>query len=64
VSNAGTTLPTKVLLANVWGDEYESEIGYLRLYIVYLRRKIEKDPIHPQYIVNEPGVGYRFVMPA
>jgi two-component system KDP operon response regulator KdpE len=64
VSHAGAVVPSKVLLAKVWGDDHENEIANLRLYILYLRRKIEKDSIHPRYILSEPGVGYRFVADA
>ncbi len=49
------------LLDNVWGPGYEGAISNLKLYILYLRRKIEPDPENPIYIVNERGVGYRFV---
>jgi two-component system KDP operon response regulator KdpE len=48
-------------LAKVWGHEYHDETNYLRLYITYLRQKIEADPAHPKYIFTERGVGYRFV---
>jgi two-component system KDP operon response regulator KdpE len=49
------------LLAKVWGYEYRDETHYLRLYINYLRQKLEQDPSDPQYILTERGVGYRFV---
>ncbi|MBC7258954.1 MAG: response regulator transcription factor [Chloroflexi bacterium] len=49
------------LLDNVWGPGYEGAVSNLKLYILYLRRKIEPDPENPIYIVNERGVGYRFV---
>ncbi len=49
------------LLANVWGYEYRDEPHYVRLYINYLRKKLEKDPANPQYILTERGIGYRFV---
>jgi two-component system, OmpR family, KDP operon response regulator KdpE len=45
----------------VWGPEYRDESHYLRLYITYLRQKIEEDPANPRYILTERGVGYRFV---
>jgi two-component system KDP operon response regulator KdpE len=45
----------------VWGPEYRDESHYLRLYITYLRQKIERDPSNPEYILTERGVGYRFV---
>jgi DNA-binding response OmpR family regulator len=61
VNNAGWTLPHETLLAKVWGHEYRDETHYLRLYITYLRQKIEKDPAHPEYILTERGLGYRFV---
>jgi len=49
------------LLSKAWGYEYRDEDHYLRLYITYLRQKIEPDPAHPRYILTERGVGYRFV---
>ncbi|GER84682.1 MAG: response regulator transcription factor [Thermogemmatispora sp.] len=60
VNNAGRLLTHETLLSKVWGREYRDEAHYLRLYITYLRQKIEKDPAHPQYILTERGVGYRF----
>jgi two-component system KDP operon response regulator KdpE len=61
VNNAGWTMPHETLLAKVWGHEYRDETHYLRLYITYLRHKIEEDPSNPEYIHTERGVGYRFV---
>ncbi len=61
VLNAGWVVPHEQLLAKVWGYEYREETHYLRLYINYLRQKLEKDPSNPQYILTERGVGYRFV---
>ncbi len=61
VTNAGWTIPHETLLAKVWGHEYRDETHYLRLYITYLRQKIETDPAHPKYILTERGVGYRFM---
>lgn len=61
VENAGWTVPHDQLLAKVWGYEYRDEAHYVRLYVNYLREKIEKDPSNPQYILTERGVGYRFV---
>lgn len=61
VSNAGWVVPHDQLLAKVWGYEYRDETHYLRLYINYLRQKLEKNPADPQYILTERGVGYRFV---
>jgi two-component system KDP operon response regulator KdpE len=58
--NAGRVMLHEDLLRKVWGPEYENEIGYLRVYISRLRRKIEKNPDQPQYIRSEPGFGYVF----
>ena len=60
VNNAGHLLTHETLLSKVWGREYRDEAHYLRLYVTYLRQKIEKDPAHPKYILTERGVGYRF----
>ena len=60
VKYKGRVLPHEFLLTEVWGAEYVGEIDYLRLYVSYLRRKIEKDPSNPNFIHNEWGVGYRF----
>ena len=61
VNNAGWVVPHDQLLAKVWGYEYREETHYLRLYINYLRQKLEEDPANPKYILTERGVGYRFV---
>jgi two-component system KDP operon response regulator KdpE len=61
VENAGWVVPHETLLSKVWGYEYREEIQYLRLYVTYLRKKIEPDPSNPRYILTERGVGYRFV---
>jgi DNA-binding response OmpR family regulator len=60
VANAGRVLTHETLLAKVWGHEYRDEDQYVRLYVTYLRQKIERDPRHPEYILNERGLGYRF----
>jgi two-component system KDP operon response regulator KdpE len=53
-------IPHRQLLRQVWGPEYSDEVHYLKLYIRYLRQKLEKDPANPQYLLTEWGVGYRF----
>lgn len=60
MSNIGKALPHRLILKNVWGAEYGSEAEYLRVYIGRLRRKIEQDPAHPEYLLTEYGMGYRF----
>ena len=47
------------LLFNVWGPAYVNEKEYIKLYVSYLRKKLEEDPEKPKYIVNQRGVGYR-----
>ncbi|HEV2237799.1 MAG TPA: response regulator transcription factor [Ktedonobacterales bacterium] len=60
VTNAGRLMTHQALLSKVWGPEYRDEGQYLRLYINYLRQKLERDPAHPRYIFTERGMGYRF----
>lgn len=60
VNNAGRLMTHETLLSKVWGPEYRDESHYLRLYITYLRQKLERDPQHPKYILTERGMGYRF----
>ena len=60
VSNAGRTLPHHVLLAKVWGPGYDTERGYLRVYMRRLREKIERNPADPQYLLADRAIGYRF----
>lgn len=61
VQNAGWVISHDKLLAKVWGYEYRDEPHYVRLYINYLRQKLEQDPANPKYILTERGVGYRFI---
>jgi two-component system, OmpR family, KDP operon response regulator KdpE len=61
VQNAGWLLTHDMILNKVWGPEYQGQDNYVRLYITYLRQKIEPDPAHPRYIFTERGTGYRFV---
>jgi two-component system KDP operon response regulator KdpE len=60
VQKVGCVIPHRQLLRQVWGPEYSEEVHYLKLYIRYLRQKLEKDPSDPQYLLTEWGVGYRF----
>jgi two-component system KDP operon response regulator KdpE len=61
VQNAGWVNTHEQLLSKVWGFEYQDEPHYVRLYVNYLRKKLEEDPANPKYILTERGVGYRFV---
>ena len=61
--NAGRVITHRVALQTVWGPEYSDETQYLHVFVNQLRHKIEPDPGHPQYILTERGVGYRFRSP-
>jgi len=55
----GSVVRHEELLSRVWGADFISDTHYLRLYIGYLRQKLEDDPQKPRYIVTEWGIGYR-----
>jgi two-component system KDP operon response regulator KdpE len=59
--NPGKLLTHRTILREVWGPAYGAESNYLHVYVSQLRRKLEPDPSRPQYIVTEPGAGYRLV---
>lgn len=63
VRNAGKLVTRQDLLTEIWGSEHINDSGYLRLYISQLRKKVEADPAHPQYLKTEPGMGYRLDLP-
>jgi len=63
MKNADVLLTHVKLLRSVWGLEYGGELEYLRTYIYTLRKKIERNPANPEYIVSEPSIGYRFRIP-
>ena len=58
--NCGKVLTHRTLLGAIWGGNYTEQTEYLRVFIGQLRKKIEPDPAHPQYILTEPWIGYRF----
>ena len=51
----------ETLLREVWGPQYTTDTGYLRLYLAQLRKKLEPEPSKPRYLLTEAGMGYRFV---
>ena len=59
--NAGRILTHGQLLREVWGKAHENDTQYLRVFVSQLRRKLNDDPAHPRFILNEPGVGYRML---
>lgn len=58
--HANEAVSHRELLQSVWGPDYGDQVDYLRVVIKNLRKKVESDPEHPQYIKTEPWVGYRF----
>lgn len=60
INHPGRLLAHETLLSRVWGPEYRDDTQILRLYVTYLRQKIEISPSSPRYIFNERGLGYRF----
>ena len=56
----GRLVTRETLLTEVWGPQYTSDTGYLRLYLSQLRKKLEPEPGSPRYLVTESGMGYRF----
>ena len=62
-ANEGKLLTHQKILREVWGAAYQTESHYLHVYVSQLRRKIERDPARPRYLLTETGVGYRLVDP-
>ena len=60
MSNHSRVLTHRAILTAVWGENSAEQSEYLRVFVGQLRKKIEKDPRQPQYIVTEPWIGYRF----
>jgi two-component system, OmpR family, KDP operon response regulator KdpE len=61
--NEGKLLSHRAILREVWGAAYQTESHYLHVYVSQLRRKIERDPTRPRYVLTEAGAGYRLVDP-
>jgi len=61
VRNADRVVTDAMLLREVWGPEYGDEDHYLHVYVARLRKKLERDPQNPRYVLTEPGVGYRLL---
>jgi two-component system, OmpR family, KDP operon response regulator KdpE len=60
IEHAGKVLTHRILLQEVWGEAYVDQAQYLRVFVGQLRKKIEKHPGRPRFILTDPGVGYRF----
>jgi two-component system KDP operon response regulator KdpE len=64
VAHPNLPIPHTKLLQSVWGADYGNEVEYLRVFVNQLRKKLEKNPSNPKYLLTEPSVGYRFRPPA
>jgi two-component system KDP operon response regulator KdpE len=64
IAHQGAPVMHTRLLRAVWGPEFGGEVEYLRTYMKMLRKKLEADPAHPEYLLTEPWVGYRFQNPS
>ena len=60
VRNPDRLVTRETLLTEVWGPQYTTDTGYLRLYLAQLRKKLEPEPSTPRYLLTEAGMGYRF----
>ena len=63
VTHPNKAIAHRELLQAVWGPDYGDETEYLRVFVNQLRKKIERDPAKPRYLLTEPWVGYRFALP-
>jgi len=61
-ANAGRVLTHQMILSHVWDPVDADRVEYLRVYIRLLRKKLEDDPEQPRILINEPGIGYRFII--
>lgn len=64
VRNAGRLLTHRQLLATVWGPAHTEDLQYLRVFVGQLRQKLKASPDAPEFIVTEPGIGYRLQIDA
>ena len=64
VRHPGQLVSQRQLLQDVWGPGYGDESNYLRVHMAHIRRKLEPEPSRPRYFITEPGMGYRFELPA
>ena len=64
VRNRDKLVTQRQLLQEVWGPQYGDEANYLRVHMAHIRRKLEPEQGRPRYFITEPGMGYRFHLPA
>ena len=61
IRHAGKVITQRQLLGEVWGPQHSDQAHYLRVYMAQLRRKLETNAARPQFLLTEPGVGYRLL---
>jgi two-component system KDP operon response regulator KdpE len=59
LTHANKAVSHRELLQNIWGPDYGGEVEYLRVFVKQLRKKIEREPAKPRYLLTEPWFGYR-----
>ncbi|WP_370527116.1 two-component system response regulator KdpE [Undibacterium sp. CY21W] len=64
INSAGRVVTNPQLLREVWGPSHAESGHYLRIYMRYLRHKLEDDPTQPRYLLTETAVGYRLLLPS
>jgi len=64
ITNPNVAIPHGKILQAIWGPDYGDQVEYLHVVINQLRKKIERDPTKPRYILTEPRFGYRFQLPS
>ena len=64
VANPNVAIPHSKILQAIWGPDYGDEVEYLHVVVNQLRKKIERDPANPRYILTEPWFGYRLQLPS
>jgi two-component system KDP operon response regulator KdpE len=62
VKHAGKVLTHGQILREIWHTSDAEKTGYLRVYMAYLREKLEANPSEPELLITEPGIGYRLVV--
>lgn len=63
INNIGRVVTNVQLLREVWGPSHAQSSHYVRIYMGHLRQKLETDPAQPRYLLTEPAVGYRLLLP-
>jgi len=64
ITNPNVAIPHSKILQAIWGPDYGDQVEYLHVVVNQLRKKIERDPAKPRYILTEPWFGYRFQLPS